>query len=116
MAGVDPVEAAQALRRQAAVTPAHQQRILAAYKGFADVPGLAKVAALAEIVGNGANLSIPLYVKRIAPAGATDSNGDAISLGSAWAQWQNDGRAFWQQMDALVETLDGLTQEDVERV
>jgi type I restriction enzyme M protein len=55
-------------------------------------------------------------VKRIAAAVATDSNGDAVSLRSAWAQWQNDGRAFWQQMDALVETLDGLIAEDIERV
>jgi type I restriction enzyme M protein len=55
-------------------------------------------------------------VKRIAAAIATDSNGDALSLRSAWAHWQNDGRAFWQQMDALVETLDGLIPEEVERV
>jgi hypothetical protein len=55
-------------------------------------------------------------VKRIAAAVATDSNGDAVSLRSAWAQWQTDGRAFWQQMDALVETLDGLITEDIERV
>ena len=74
------------------------------------------VATLAEIRGNAANLSIPLYVKRIAAAVATDSNGDAVSLRSAWVQWQNDGRAFWQQMDALVETLNGLMQEDIERV
>ena len=39
-----------------------------------------------------------------------------VSLRSAWSQWQSDGRAFWQQMDALVETLDGLIAEDVERV
>ena len=55
-------------------------------------------------------------MKRIAAAVATDSNGDAVSLRSAWAQWQNDGRAFWQQMDTLVEALDGVTQEDIERV
>ena len=46
--------------------------------------------------------------ERIAAAIATDSNGGAVSLRSAWDQWQTDGRAFWQQMDALVETLDGL--------
>ena len=50
------------------------------------------------------------------PPPTLDSNGDAVSLRSAWAQWQNDGRAFWQQMDALVETLDGLIAEDIERV
>ena len=55
-------------------------------------------------------------VKRIAAAITTDSNGDAVSLRSAWNHWQTDGRAFWQQMDALVETLDGLIAEDIERV
>ncbi len=33
-----------------------------------------------------------------------------VSLRSAWEKWQSDGRSFWQQMDALVETLDGLDQ------
>ena len=70
---------------------------------------------MAEIGANAGNLSIPLYVKRIAAAVA-DSNCDAVSLRSAWDHWQSDGRAFWQQMDALVETLDGLITEDIERV
>lgn len=65
---------------------------------------------------NAGNLSIPLYVKRIATAISTDSNGDAFSLGSAWDQWQDDGRVFWQQMDGLVETLDGLITEGIESV
>ena len=113
---IDAVNEVTRERAQSFLTPAHQQRILAAYQTFADVPGFAKVATLAEIGANAANLSIPLYVKRIAAAVATDSNGDAVSLPSAWAQWLNDGRAFWQQMDALVETLDGLTQGGVESV
>ena len=113
---IDAVNEVTRERAQSFLTPAHQQRILAAYQAFADVPGFAKVATLVEIGANAANLSVPLYVKRIAAAVATDSSGDAVSLRSAWAQWQNDGRGFWQQMDALVETLDGLTQEDFERV
>ena len=113
---IDAVNEVTRERAQSFLASAHQQRILAAYKTFADVPGFAKVATLAEIGGNGASLSIPLYVKRFAAAGSTDSNGDAVSLRSAWAQWQNDGRAFWQQMHALVETLDGLIAGDIERV
>jgi len=33
-------------------------------------------------------------------------------LQTAWETWQTDGRAFWQQMDALVETLDQIATED----
>ena len=99
-------------RAQSFLKPEHQQRILTAYQSFSDVPGFAKVATLAEIGANAGNLSIPLYVKRIAAAIATDSNGDAVSLCSAWDQWQTDGRAFWQQMDELVETLDGLVAQE----
>lgn len=33
-----------------------------------------------------------------------------VSLRSAREKWKGDGRGFWQQMDALVETLDGLEQ------
>ena len=62
--------------------------------------------------GDGFDLVPPELIAAI----ATDSNGDAVSLRSAWDQWQADGRAFWQQMDALVETLDGLITEDIERV
>jgi hypothetical protein len=47
-------------------------------------------------MGN-SDASIPLSVKRIAAAIATDSNGEAVSLRSAWEQWQNDGRAFLLQ-------------------
>ena len=109
---IDAVNEVTRERAQSFLKPEHQQRILTAYKTFADEPGFAKVATLAEIGANAGNLSIPLYVKRIAAAIATDSNGDAVSLRSAWDQWQTDGRAFWQQMDALVETLDGLVAQE----
>lgn len=63
----------------------------------------------AEISVNGGILSIPLYVKRMTAAGATKGTGEVASLHAAWAEWQSEGRAFWQQMDELIETLDGLT-------
>jgi len=33
----------------------------------------------------------------------------------AWDTWQTSGREFWLQMDALVETLDGLLTEADQR-
>lgn len=109
---IDAVNEVTRERAQSFLKPEHQQRILAAFKAFADEPGFAKVATLAEIGANAGNLSIPMYVKRIAAAVALDGNGDAVTLRSTWEQWQTDGRAFWQQMDTLVETLDGLVAQE----
>ena len=113
---IDAVTEVARERAQSFLKPEHQQRILSTYKNFADVPGFAKVATLAEIGANLGNLSIPMYVKRLAVAPATDSSGKAVTLRSSWDQWQTDGRAFWLQMDTLVETLDGMITEDIERV
>lgn len=50
-----------------------------------------------------------MCVKRTTSAASSNGDGEAVSLRSAWEKWQTDGRAFWQQMDALVETLGGLS-------
>ncbi len=73
------------------------------------------MATLDQITRNGANLSIPLYVKRATSSANGNGTIEAVSLSAAWEKWQTDGRAFWQQMDALVETLDGLEIEEIER-
>lgn len=113
---IDAVNEVTRERAQSFLRSEHQQHILAAFKAFADEPGFAKVATLAEITPNVGNLSIPLYVKRVATAAAIDSNGQTVSLQSSWDSWQTEGREFWLQMDALSETLDGLITEDIERV
>lgn len=109
---IDAVQEVARERAQSFLKPEHQQRILAACQGFTDIPGFAKIASLEEIAAKDGNLSIPLYVKRSSANPATDGQGQTISLRAAWEQWQSDGRAFWQQMDALVETLDGVMMED----
>ncbi|WP_374746909.1 N-6 DNA methylase [Klebsiella variicola] len=105
---IDAVNEVTRERAQSFLTEAQQQRILVAYKEFSDEPGFAKVATLAGIEANANNLSIPLYVKKINTASAKDADGETLSLNSAWEQWQNDGRVFWQQMDSLVDALDNL--------
>jgi hypothetical protein len=55
-----------------------------------------------------------LYVKRAASAANGNRTNEAVSLRAAWEQWQSDGRVFWQQMDTLVETLDGLGRAPVD--
>ena len=102
-------------RAQSFLKPEHQQRILQNFRAFAAEDGFSAVATREQIVANGANLSIPLYVKRSTVTASSDGDSEVVSLRSAWEQWQTDSRAFWQQMDALVETLDGLEAEEVER-
>jgi type I restriction enzyme M protein len=113
---IDAVNKVTRERAQSFLKPEHQLSILAAYKNFEDVPRFAKVATLAQIGANQGNLSIPLYVKRHVVAPAIDNNGDAESMRSAWDGWQADSRAFWQQMDALVEILNGPITEGIESV
>jgi type I restriction enzyme M protein len=108
---IDAVTEVTRERAQSFLKVEHQQNILNAFKQFADIPGFAKVVTLADITANAGNLSIPMYVKRIAATPATDGNGDAITLQSAWDQWQTEGRTFWLQMDALLENLDGFSDK-----
>lgn len=103
---IDAVNEVTRERAQSFLKLEHQQRILQAFRNFTDEAGFARVVDLQEIADNDQNLSIPLYVKR--ESTTTIQSGEAMSLHDAWSQWQNDGRAFWQQMDALVETLDSL--------
>ena len=89
---VDALNQVTRERAQSFLKPEHQQRILQAFKAFVDEPGLAKVASVADVIANAGNLSIPLYVKRVAPAPAPaptlGSDGQAVTLRSAW----NNGR------------------------
>ena len=63
-------------------------------------------ATIDEIAAQGYSLSIPLYVKRVTANGI--ANGETRSLPELWAEWEQEGRGFWQEMDALVEMLEEL--------
>ena len=92
--------------------PEHQQRIANTFHAFESEAGFATVATLEQVAAQGHNLSIPLYVKR-----ATSADGepcDERSLAEVQHDWERDERAFWRQMDGLVETLDGLVPDATE--
>ncbi|NYG59359.1 type I restriction enzyme M protein [Nocardioides daedukensis] len=62
----------------------HQQRILDAYQGFADIDQFAAVATFDQIADRGHSLSIPLYV-----AGAKSADaGEQIDVTEAVADWR----------------------------
>lgn len=104
---IDAVKEVARVQAQSFLKPEHQSRILQAYQGFADDPGFAKVATLAEVAEQDYSLSIPLYVRRKL---ATDKPEEAKSLKAIWEDWEEAGREFWREMDAVVEMLDGLVE------
>ena len=61
---IDAINEVTRERAQSLLTPSNIARIVGAYRTFAEEPGFAVTATLPEIVSNGSNLSIPLYVKR----------------------------------------------------
>jgi type I restriction enzyme M protein len=65
-------------RNQNTLEPEHATALLKAYQTFADEEGLAHVASLDEIAGNGFNLNIPLYV-------VARGDGEKITLAQALA-------------------------------
>ncbi len=91
---------------QSFLRPEHQERIVDAYHAFADEPGFACAVLAGRRRGQGYSLSIPLYVKR---ASNGVSAAEQRSLAELWAAWEQEGRVFWQEMDALVEMLEERT-------
>jgi type I restriction enzyme M protein len=110
---IDAVHEVARERAQSFLKPEHQQRILGAYRAFDNQPGFAQVASIEEVLEKDANLSIPRYVRPVANHGDTDAGGD---LKKTWAAFETSGREFWQQMDALVDTLESAVAEDTSDV
>ncbi len=110
---IDAVNEVARERAMSVLKPEHQARIEGAYAAFADEPGFACVATRADIAAQGWSLSIPLYVKRPS-AGAATGGEAAPTLAEAWMAWETSGRAFWMEMDAVVDVLDGLVGDELE--
>ena len=110
---IDAVNEVARERAMSMLKPEHQARIERAYTSFADEAGFACVATKADIAAQSWSLSIPLYVKRPS-AGALNSGEAAPTLAVAWSAWETSGRAFWTEMDSVVDMLDGLVGDESE--
>ena len=89
-------------RAQSFLRPVHQDSILKAYQGFADVSGLTAVASRETIAKNGYSLAIPLYV--VEAAGALT----APSIDEVVADWRS---AAQEADEAVIGLLDTLSAE-----
>ncbi len=96
-------------KAQSFLTPENQERILKAYQAFEDIPGFTNVATDEKVIENDSNLSIPLYVRS-----AENNNTGEKSVKETWTEFEENSSQFWQQMDELVEMLDGMVTGEVE--
>ena len=110
---IDAVAAVARERAQSFLRADHQARILAAYQAFEDEPGFAAVGTTDAVLANGGNLSIARYVKKVKP---DMGGGNGTSLNATWAAFDDQGREFWLQMDALVNMLDRVVAEESDDV
>jgi type I restriction enzyme M protein len=96
-------------RAQSFLEDEHIEKILGAYRDFADVDGFCHVATLDDIRANNFNLSIPLYVRVNGSAVRERNNGgyvaDDKSLATVMAEWQASSHALRVAMDELLATI-----------
>ena len=92
-------------RAQSFLEEAHIQRIVAAYRAFADEEGFAHVATLSEIRANNANLNIPLYVRPAVSNRENGADGHEQSLAETLAEWQTSSQSLRTSIDSLFTTL-----------
>ena len=100
---IDAVNEVTRERAQSFLTPAHIERIAAAFRNFRDEDGFTAVATLAEVAAKQNNLSIPLYVKRTNASTGPD-------LASALQDWRTSSSQLKTAAAELFELLDTTGQ------
>ena len=110
---IDAVNEIARERAMSILRPSHQARILHAYQAFTDEAGFAQTATLDDIARQDFSLSIPLYVRR-SSNGDNGDDSEQVSLPDLWATWEQEGREFWLEMDALVDMLDTLQASETD--
>ena len=110
---IDAVEEISRERSISFLEPEHQKRIADVYQSFTDETGFGHIATIEEISDQDYSLSIPLHVKR--NSNGNDISEDARNLRQIWAEWEQNGMLFWQEMEVLGEMLDKIRNSTSEQ-
>lgn len=108
---IDAVNEITRERSMSFLKPEHQEWIEQAFAVFENIPEFAQVANVEEIATQGYSLSIPWYVRGNGAVRENQASYETNSLGQLWTEWEQEGRVFWQEMDALVAMLDDMEAE-----
>ena len=100
---INAVNAVTRERAQSFLTEAHQQRIVKAYRDFAEEPGFAHVGTLEEIRGKEGSLNIALYI----PPAASELRGleeaaAAIDLHTSVTIWLKSAKDLRQALEGVI--------------
>jgi len=98
---------------QSFLRPEHQNRILEAYRAFANEPEFAHVATTDEILAKEGDLTVHHHVTRKHPI---YDNALGETPAQVWERFDRDGREFWAKMDALVEIIDESVAREADNV
>jgi len=93
-------------RSQSFLRDEHIEKIVAAYRGFADVDDFARAVGIEEIRSNAHNLSIPLYVRPANGNGGANVEGDRPPLKEVIREWEASSEELRKAMDGLIEMME----------
>jgi type I restriction enzyme M protein len=100
---INAVNAVTRERAQSFLTEAHQQRIVKAYRDFAEEPGFAHVGTLEEIRGKEGSLNIALYVTSGVESGLPlEVTARNIDLHRTLCAWLNSSSTLRQGLEGLL--------------
>lgn len=103
---IDAVDEVTQERSQSFLQPEHHEKIVDAYKSFADQEGFARVIGNNDILALAGNLSLARYIQRSVSGG---DNSKYANFCAAWSSVEEDGKNFWSEMDALVTMLEAIS-------
>lgn len=105
---IDAISDVAREQAQSFLKPEHQENIINAYRRFAAVEGYTAVVPNQDVISRDGRLSIPLYVKKP----TARSNGkDVGTIAETWKVFEDEGKEFWAEMDALTDMLDDVVSE-----
>ena len=101
-------------RAQSFLTDEHIQRIVQAYRDFADSDGLSRVVGTDEVREKDCSLNLPLYVRADNGKGSSDKTEGSVSLEQAIAEWQQSSKTLRKSMNGLFAILEDARAMDAD--
>jgi type I restriction enzyme M protein len=90
-------------RAQSFLTETHQQRIVKAYRAFAEEPGFAHVASLEEIRAKDGSLNIALFVQATEHDTGSTTKEEVVDLDRAIKTWMDSSITLRSSLSAITQ-------------